>query len=324
MTTNRRQAMNDLAAGQHGHLTRRQLQDLGVHPSTVSNWIRSGALLVAGRQTFRLPGVPISRHGTVAAACLDLGAVASHRTAAWLHGLAGWWDPIDVSVRRRPRRSHAGRENLGGAEVRLHTSTSLPQEDRVVVDGIPATSVARTILGLASLVPTEMTLAQLVEITSQAVDRKIASDAWLWWLLAQRRCRGRTGVVAMESALAHRARLGPTESWLEREFLRILDCHGVPLPSTQVVVHRSGRFAARVDFLFERHDLVVEVLGYAFHRTAKELAADLARANEIQLTGRSVLQFTTSHIVETPGHVARTVAEMLNTNAVGSVGRAAS
>ncbi|MEZ5178337.1 MAG: hypothetical protein R2746_08630 [Acidimicrobiales bacterium] len=47
----------------------------------------------------------------------------------------------------------------------------------------------------------------------------------------------------------------------------MLDAGGLPLPVTQQVVRRNGRFAARVDFLYEPERIVLEALGYGYHRT---------------------------------------------------------
>ncbi len=118
-------------------------------------------------------------------------------------------------------------------------------------------------------------------------------------------------VSELEAVLAERARLGPTESWLEREALRVLEEAGIPLPETQRVVRRSGRFAARVDFLYEGERIVIEALGYAFHRTEAQLRSDLERSNELQLQGYTVYQFTTRQIVCSPGLLARTVRQAL-------------
>lgn len=193
-------------------------------------------------------------------------------------------------------------------ELRVHTSTNLPAND-VLLDGpIPVTSVARTLLDLAARVPEDLSTTELREVVDAAVDRGLASDPWLWWLLAERRCRGRNGVVCFEEALAARSGLGPTESWLEREVLRILGAAGMRLPVTQRVVRRHGRFAARVDFLYEPEAIVLEALGYGFHRTPAEMEADTRRANDLQLLGFEVYQYTTRQVTGSPRSVVSTVA----------------
>ncbi len=199
---------------------------------------------------------------------------------------------------------------LAGIDIRVHTSTNLLSEDILLIDGIPTTSVARTLMSLGALVPEELSSTRLFELVSTALERRLATERWLWWTLARRRCRGRNGVMAFEEALAHRAHLGPTESWLEREILRILAAEGLPLPRVQRVVRRRGRFAARVDFAYD-DGLVIEALGYAFHRSRADLERDTRRANELQLLGQRVLQFTFDQVTRDPRSVCRTVRSAL-------------
>ena len=48
---------------------------------------------------------------------------------------------------------------------------------------------------------------------------------------------------------------------LERRFLQLVREAGLPRPRTQVVHRKNGRHVARVDFLFDEADIVVEVSG---------------------------------------------------------------
>ena len=116
----------------------------------------------------------------------------------------------------------------------------------------------------------------------------------------------------MEEALAVVDGLAPTESWLERRALAVLADGGLPLPATQRIVRRSGRFVARVDFLYELQRLVVEVLGYRFHRTRQQMEADARRANELQLLGFGVLQFTYDTVVRDPQRMVADVGRGLS------------
>src|SRR5690606_4133206 len=153
---------------------------------------------------------PPSEHQRVLAACLDAGGVASHRSAAWLHGIRGVPPSMVPQVTApRPRREH----RIDLAEV--HTSTWLPDDDVVVVDKIPCLSVARTLFSLAAI-----TSASQLDLVRNAVDEVVrdgkASDAWLWWTLERIRRRGRTGVRRFELVLVERQGGMATESWLER------------------------------------------------------------------------------------------------------------
>ena len=302
--------VNRRAASQGGHLTRRQLAEAGVAARTVYARSASGLLVAVGQRTFRVGSVPRTARGDVIAACLETGGVASHWTAAWLHGLAPPRPIVDVTV-TKGRTLRASNGPGDQPTVRIHSSTNLPPDDVLLLGPIPVTSVARTMLGLAAVVPFELAQSRLFDLVSATVDRDLATDPWLWWLLSQRRCRGRNGVIALEAVLAERARLGPTESWLEREFLRVLDAAGLPLPVTQTVIRRNGRFAARVDFAYEPEMVIMEALGYAFHRSKAQMEADTRRANELQLLGYAVYQFTAEQIVCSPDSVSATARAAL-------------
>ena len=201
---------------------------------------------------------------------------------------------------------------LGDRELMVHSSTNLPADDVVDVRGVPTTNVARTLLSLAALVPTELAHGRLVALVGSAMDRDQASLGWLWWLLERRRCRGRNGVVAFERALVELDDLGPAESWLEREFVRAVRRRGLPAPRLQQVVERRGRFVARVDFCFEEAGLVVEVLGHTYHRTRKQLSSDTARANELQLAGWRLLQFTYDQVAHDEDRTMATLRAALD------------
>lgn len=313
-----------LAARQEGHLTRAQLERIGLRRSTIIRRSDAGLLVPVGNRTFRLPSVPRSLRGDAVAATLDHGAVASHWTAAWLHGFAPHRPTLDITVVRSGPRSGLIRRGGESPDVRVHSTTSLPRGDVHRIGAIRLTSVARTTLGLAALVPTALEVGGLRRLVDATVDEGLATDPWLWWLLSERRCRGRNGVSAFESVLADRARLGPTESWLEREVLRILETAGLPLPTTQQVIRRRGRFAARVDFLYEPERVVVEAMGYTHHRTEEQVASDLARANELQVLGFDVYQFVTRQVVCDPASVVGTVrAALRRSSSTGPTGSAA-
>lgn len=298
------------AASQHGYLTRQDLDDLGWSRRVIQHRVADGELTHAGPRIFRLTAAPVTKLGIVYAATLVTGGVGSHRTGGWLHEMIEHLGIVDVTV-GPGSTTRPGRFVLSSTEVRVHATTSLPRDDVIEVKGVRTTSAARTALGLASLVPHELSQSDLLETLAVAVERKVATEAWLWWLLEHRRCHGRNGVVALEAALAELGRLGPTESWLEREFLRLIEEAGLPLPVTQRTISANGRFVARVDFTYEPDDLIIEVLGYAFHRTRTQLEADTRRANRLQLQGKRVLQFSYDQIVRDPASVLDTVHQAL-------------
>jgi len=68
----------------------------------------------------------------------------------------------------------------------------------------------------------------------------------------------------------------------------------------------------RVDFRFPGTPLVVEVLGYKFHRTQDQMQRDAERMNQLTLAGYIVLQFTYLHVTEQPDWVIEQITDGLS------------
>jgi hypothetical protein len=81
-------------------------------------------------------------------------------------------------------------------------------------------------------------------------------------------------------------------SWLERRFLVLLDEAGLPRPLTQAIVGQRKLRLIRVDCRFPGTNVVVELLGYRFHRTVMEMQNDTERMNRMILDGLHPLQCT--------------------------------
>lgn len=296
------------ASEQLGLITRLQAQSLGLTRGALARRLGSGRLVAVGDRVLRVGGTPPSYLCSVLAACFDTDGVASHRTAAALHGLGRYRPasptPIEVSV-------CDGRQSARSSLAYVHTSTNLPPDDVIAIGAIPTTSVARTIFGLAGLVPAALSLERFAGIVSEAVRDGKATDAWLWSRLEQLRCRGRNGVSTMEAVLVDRAGIGRTESWLEREFLRVLADSDLELPLCQQRIGQSGAFAARVDFLYVHDRLVVEVDGHGTHSTKEERRSDAERTDHLILDGFRVLRFTYDDVTRRPGFVCAVLRQAL-------------
>ena len=298
-------AIFELARAQHGVLTRAQLSEGGVTRARLRTLVGNGVLVRAGRQTLVVAGAPSDPLQRVAIACFDTGGYASHRTAAWLHSIRGFQAPRvpEVSVGRHSY-------SYDNPQVNLHTSTNLTEDDLVTVAGIPCLSVARTLFSLASLVPI-IPSARVKGAVDDAVAARLAHDPWLWARLEAIRCRGRNGVRVFEQVLVERSGGAVTESWLERETLRVLANAGLPTPICQARIAPKGAFVARVDFLYPDHLVVIEVNGHAWHSTRDQVAADAARRRQLVLAGYLVLDFTYDDIVSSPQLVVTQVRAAL-------------
>jgi hypothetical protein len=302
MTTINRRLVST-ATGQLGALTREQAHEIGVSDNQLRSRVKSGFLSQSGPNVFRLNGTGLEPRSQLSDLCVDVGGlvVASRFTAAALHGFDGYElsSPFDVTVlrgrfvRRNPHR--------------VHTVKTLPQIDREEVDGIVRTRAARTLIDLARHeCPEQLTIA----LDSALRDRIVTERSLHRRIVALRR-QGMHGIPQLVEVIEGSELSRGAHSWLEREFLRLMSKSGIARPEPQVVVGRAGRRLVRVDFRFTGSPVVVEVLGYRWHRSPSNLRRDSERLNAMLSAGLRPYQFTYEQIVESPTEVVRDVRAAL-------------
>jgi hypothetical protein len=226
---------------------------------------------------------------------------ASGPTAAALHGFDGYplQPPFHVSIERGRHVNRIGHV--------VHTTTSMPLIDRAEVEGIAVTSATRAIIDLAR---TE-SLERLTLAIDSATRDGSTSDDFLHRRLVAMRGSGRTGVGRLLAALEGIEITRGGHSWLERTFLVLLDAAGLPRPLTQQMMGKRRNKLIRVDCTFAGSPIVVELLGYSFHRTVLQMQSDAERMNRMVLDGRVPIQFTYLDVVERADAVVATVTEAL-------------
>lgn len=226
---------------------------------------------------------------------------ATGTTGAGLHQFDGYVvrPPFELIV---PRGRYVHR--VGHT---IHTTTQLDPLDRESVHGIPVTSPSRTLLQLAATEP----LDRLTAALDSALRDGLTTDDFLHRRLAVWRASGRNGVRPLIAAIDGAEVTRGGHSWLEREFLRLVAEAGLPRPETQAVIGRRGDRLIRVDARFRGTNVVVELLGYQWHRSKPQLASDVTRANRLALDGYLVLQFTYPQVVEEPDLVVSDVRAAL-------------
>jgi very-short-patch-repair endonuclease len=250
------------------------LAGLGFGDRGVADWVRSGRLHRLYRGIYAVGHDRLRLEGRWLAAVLACGsgAVLSHRDAAVLWDLRQSHSAyIDVTV---PSRN--GRRRQHG--IRLHRTSRLRPEEVTVRDGIPVTTVARTLLDLADV------------LQKQALKRVIAEAEYLnlFDLTALNAVvennPGRRGAKLMAAAGARRHR---TRSKLEQRFLGLLERNGVEEPQSGVWIE-----GYEADFAWTRAGLVVELDGLAAHSTRAALNADRLRDRRLWKAGFRTMRLT--------------------------------
>ncbi len=291
-----------IAARQHGVVGIRQLYTLGYSRGTIDRMVASGRLHRISRGVYAVGHARLSRKGRWMAAVIACGsnAVLSHRAAAALHDLrpvaAG---PIDVTA--------PGRWARRVKRVRSHSARRLDPADITVVDGIPVTTIARTLLDLAETVrPQQLRLAleaaeRLERFDLNAINATIERNP------------GRRGIKPLTAALADINGPPPwTRSELEREFLAFIREHGFPEPQANVVV--AG---FTVDFFWPEQRLVAETDSYTFHRTRAQFERDRRRDVALQLRDLKVIRPTQRRIECDREQFARELDRLLSDGGPG-------
>lgn len=131
------------ASDRHGYLTTRDAHELGIDPAQLRLMAARGRLERAGRGVYRVPVLPRTANDELAAAVAwSMGrGVVSHESALVLHGLTDVNPPrVHLTV---PRDNHPRAQ--GGELYRTHRRV-LPPSAMTEVDGLPVTTVERTIV----------------------------------------------------------------------------------------------------------------------------------------------------------------------------------
>ena len=290
-------AIATLAERQHGVVSREQLRALGVQRGAVERRLDAGRLHPVHRGVYAVGHRRLTLRGRLWGAVLGCGgldaAALSHRSAAAVLDLmptpAG---PVDV-VTLRSSESRPG--------IRVHRTATLdPLVDVVrLADGLPVTSVARTLTDLAGV----LTPHTLERVCHRAQVLRVLDATAV-------RVSGIRGARALRAALATLEAHDPqiTRRELEERFPALVTRAGLsrPLVNARVAGHE-------VDFLWPDHRLVVETDGAATHLTATAFEHDRRRDAELLLAGYRVVRFTWRQVTERADTVARTLSALLAT-----------
>lgn len=222
----------------------------------------------------------VQRHLVTTAALLEAhpdGWYASRRTAALVHGL-----PLIGKLPARPQLVRDRGAVTDRGSRRTERVTPLPAAHRSLVDDVPVTSLARTVVDVAR----DASLQQAVVIADAVLRAGVGSDeleevlafCTRWPKLSQAR-----DVIAFADGRAENS----FES-LSRLAFRIL---GLPVPEPQVEIWADGALVARVDFLWRDHLVVGEADGRSKYTKIEQFYAEKRREETIRDLGLEVVRW---------------------------------
>jgi hypothetical protein len=290
-------------------MTTAKLEAAGFSEARIRRLVQQGVLLRVGRgvyasaalvgETTRDPvGDQILRTAGALAVAMP-GAVASHHSAATIHGL-------DLLGRQPPGTTLTHRPGAGSGTrrpgVQVHVA-ALPSGHVTVRSGVRVTSVARTVVDLAR---TSSFQAGVVVADSALRSKQVSKDQ-MRAVVAD--CARWPGI--RQASLVVEFSDGLSESALESISRVAFRDHGIPAPELQVPVGGDDGVVGRADFLWRRNRTIGEADGAMKYASTDRAISQLRRDAALRAAGFEVVHFTWLEITKTPGRVAASIREAL-------------
>ena len=269
----------DIAVGQHSLVTLADVVAAGGSAAHVKRRVDGGRWDHVASGVYRIGGTPWSYEAEVLASVFGAGdgAVASHRCAARLLGLGFAAAPMELSIPRGRHHRPPG--------VLVHQSTDLDRATVQVVNGVPTTDPARTLLDLGRYIG-PVPLRRAIE---QA--RRLGLVDWsdLVRCLAAHARQGRHGIRRLRQVVGEGMVIEEvTDTDSELLGLTLIREHGLPDP---VLHHRvrddDGDLLAELDLAWPSRLAAIEIDG-PIHLDREVRRHDDARDHELRRRGWTI------------------------------------
>jgi very-short-patch-repair endonuclease len=282
-----------LAVRQHGVVARGPLLALGFSPTMIKARVAAGRLHRVHRGVYAVGHRKLSLKGVWMAAVLACGSEAflSHRAAL------GLWDLreaasglIEVTVR--------GPGKPGPDRVLVRCTRVLAEQDVADVDGIPVTSLAWTVVDFAAIASHQQVRSVLEAMERRSIYIGRELDDVL------ERTPNRKGAKTVVKEMT-----GPApwhQSVLEETFHELI--RGSDLPDYEANVFVEGEL---VDALWREQRVIVELDGFAYHKSRAKFEADRRRDAKLTVAGYRVLRITQERLTNEPEAVLAEIRALL-------------
>jgi very-short-patch-repair endonuclease len=282
-------------------VSRPQLEGFGLEEGAINRRLRLGRLHRVHAGVFAVGHRLLTREGWWMAAVLALGdgAVVSHRSAADLWGLRHSGEgPVDVTLSSKSR-------HVPG--IRRHSSRLLVVDEVTVEDGIPVTTVPRTIFDCAAGGDVDL----VENLVREAEYRELYDRLSLPHLLDRHRRRRGCRTVKKALIRTEESAAGTAASRLEERFLPFLRAHGLPIPRLNEWIDLGDR-RYRVDCRWPGTKEIVELDGWRAHRTRGAFRKDRERDRRLRVAGYGLTRITWSQLDDEPATIAADLDALLN------------
>ncbi len=272
--------LNIIARRQHGVFALPQVLECGFTRPLVRRLLERRVWEEIVPRVYRVAASrPIDWRQRQMALVLATGGVSAGLAAAALHGLTGPPPAPEILVVRAPRRRY---------DAVLHTSCEVDPVDYLDVDGIRATTVARTLVDLGGRLPR----APFEDMVDTAIVRRLVTidrlrnRAESLWAPRRSGCALVLELLATRGPGLHRA----ANVW-EAKVLRAVRSYGLPEPCLNHRVGVGGR-VRYVDLAWPDVKVAIEFDGFVPHSTRRVFDDDRARQNDFVAAGWSMFRVT--------------------------------
>jgi predicted transcriptional regulator of viral defense system len=294
-----------MAERQHGLVSRRQLAALGIRANGVARRVALGRLHRVHQGVYAVGHVQRTSEARWLAAVISCGsgALLSHLDAAALWRVyRGEGARIHVLTTTRSRQSRPG--------IQIHRARRLDPADVAVKDGIPVTSVARTLVDLTDVLGRDRLLRAIREAEYLRLLDLDALNA------AVERAHGRQRVGVLKEALAAHVPGQIVREELEHRFLELVREADLPMPKTNVKLTARGR-RYEIDCLWPEKGIAVELDGRAAHARTMAFESDRRKDAALSAIGLRPLRFTWYRVTREPGEIVAELRATLEQSSAG-------
>jgi len=281
----------ELGRRSHGVVNRQEILRAGISRNELQRRMAIGGLIRVHRGVFRVghqaPSLE-ARYMAAVKACGD-GSLLAGRSAAHLYGLIKGSPSLPVVLASTERRIKG---------VLTHRRRVIEPRDATTWRGIPITTVPRTLVDLAAVLP-EPALARAVHeagvrhrVTPNSVEAVLGRRHN--WPGARKLRRVLWGDVPVSL------------SKLESAFIAGVRDSGLPLPETNVPA--GGH---RVDCRWPDQRLTVELDSYRYHHTRYAWEQDRQREREARARGDEFRRYTWEDVTKAPGPMLADLQSLL-------------
>jgi very-short-patch-repair endonuclease len=291
-----------LADRQHGVVALWQLLALGIGRGAIEWRVANGRLHRLHQGVYAVGHRKLAWRGVLIAAVLACGpeAVLSHRSAARLWGIRpDNRRDVDVTVPSRGAHRRKG--------IQPHSVRTLDPRDTTTIDGIPVTTLPRTLLDLAEVVPKD----HLIKAITQAEIKGIIDLRALEAQMA--RSPGRRGHKPLRAILSDAVIEPHTRQELEHRFLQLIHEAKLPRPLINTLVE-----GYQVDAVWPHAKIIVELDSWEFHRHRNAFEGDRERDFVLTLAKYRVVRITWRQLTRHPETVIQRLRDLLWTGSAPS------